>query len=618
MMASSSKKPKTYHFHLEWETDYFFTQVKDKCVCLLCNVSVSVGKKGNVERHFKTVHSGIEKDFPLNSALRKEKVMQLKSQLNAQQSTFSKTLDKNKAATEASFRVSKVIAQNKKPYEDGELIKAAFLEAADTLFDNFKNKSEIMSAIKSVQLSANTVMRRVEAMSSDVTSQLKTDFDRCSYFSLQLDESTDIVDTAQLAVFVRMAFDDFEIREELVKVVPLTGHTTGQDIFLAFKRLIDSESIPVKKLVGLATDGAPAMVGGEKGFIALCRKDNSFPKFLTYHCIIHQQSLCGKFLSMNNVMKTVVKVVNKVRAQALQRRLFRALTEELECQYGDLLLHTEVRWLSRGRVLQRFAELLPALVNFFKERGESFPELEDPVWLQDFAFLADITEKLNILNLQLQGKDKDIGGTISDVVSFSKKLELWERNLIQGEYKHFACLKQTLDKQGPSQPPYNNKEYIAILSDLKSQFNQRFQDFKSISIVAQFVKSPFIEIDAEEFSTCVMQHFEEDNAAVEMELIDFQNDLSLKSLTSSSENIWPFVPKEKYPILVQVGLRVKAMFSSTYLCEVSFSSMKFIKNKYRNRLTDEHLDNCIRMAATTYSPNIKKIVDDKKESHPSH
>jgi len=66
-MASSSKKPKViYNFHAEWETDYFFTQVKDKCVCLLCNGSVSVGKKGNVERHFKTVHSGIEKDYPPN------------------------------------------------------------------------------------------------------------------------------------------------------------------------------------------------------------------------------------------------------------------------------------------------------------------------------------------------------------------------------------------------------------------------------------------------------------------------------------------------------------------------------------------------------------------------
>ena len=196
-------------------------------------------------------------------------MIQLKSQLIAQQSTFFKTLDKNKAATEASFRVSKVIAQHSKPYEDGELIKTAFLEAANTLFDNFKNKAEIMSAIKSVQLSANTVMRRVEAMSSDVISQLKTDFDRCSYFSLQFDESTDIVDTAQLAVFVRMVFEDFETKEELVQVMPLSGRTTGNDIFLAFKNLIKSENIPVNKLVDITMDGAPAMVGVEKGFIAL-------------------------------------------------------------------------------------------------------------------------------------------------------------------------------------------------------------------------------------------------------------------------------------------------------------------------------------------------------------
>lgn len=616
-MASSSKKPKTYHFHAEWENDYFFTQVKNKCVCLLCNLSVSVGKKGNVERHFKTVHSGIEKDYPLNSTLRKEKVMQLKSQLNAQQSTFFKTLDKNKAATEASFRVSKVIAQHRKPYEDGEFIKVAFLEAADTLFDSFKNKAEIMSAIKSVQLSSNTVMRRVEAMSSDITSQLKTDFDRCSYFSLQLDESTDIVDTAQLAVFVRMVFEDFKTKEELVKVVPLTGHTTGNDIFLAFKKLIECENIPMKKVVGLATDGAPAMVGLQNGFISLCRKDSDIPKFVSYHCIIHQQSLCGKFLSMNNVMKTVVKIVNNIRAHALQRRLFRELTEELECQYGDLLLHTEVRWLSRGRVLQRFQELLPALVKFVKERGEHLPQLEDPTWLQDFAFLTDITEKLNSLNLQLQGKDKDIGGMISDVMSFSKKLELWEKNVTQLEYKHFPSLKKIVEKHNPPQHPSNNQEYIEILSNLRQQFDQRFQDFKSILIVAKFVNSPFVEIDAEDFSACVVKHFGGDPAAVEMELVDFQNDLSLRTL-STTGNIWPLVPKEKYPIIIQVALRLKAMFSSTYLCEASFSSMKVIKNKYRNRLTDEHLDNCIRMAATTYSPNFKKILNDQKEFHSSH
>lgn len=85
---------------------------------------------------------------------------------------------------------------------------------------------------------------------------------------------------------------------------------------------------------------------------------------------------------------------------------------------------------------------------------------------------------------------------------------------------------------------------------------------------------------------------------MEMEMIDFKNYLSLKSLMSRSKNIWPLVTKEKYPILVQVGLGMKAMFSSTNMCEASFSNMKFVKPKYRNRLTDENY-NCIRMGATT-------------------
>lgn len=36
---------------------------------------------------------------------------------------------------------------------------------------------------------------------------------------------------------------------------------------------------------------------------------------------------------MNNVIK-IVKTVNKARLQALHRWLFRALNDELDCQYG--------------------------------------------------------------------------------------------------------------------------------------------------------------------------------------------------------------------------------------------------------------------------------------------
>lgn len=83
---------------------------------------------------------------------------------------------------------------------------------------------------------------------------------------------------------------------------------------------------------------------------------------------------------------------------------------------------------------------------------------------------------------------------------------------------------------------------MEILSDIRQQFDQRFQDFKSILIVAQFVNSPFVEIDAEDFSACVVKHFGGDQAAVEMEFVDFQNDLRTLSTTA---NIWPLVPQRK-------------------------------------------------------------------------
>ncbi|XP_050503441.1 protein FAM200A-like [Diabrotica virgifera virgifera] len=148
-----------------------------------------------------------------------------------------------------------------------------------------------MSAVNSLQLSARTVTRRVENMSEDVVSQMKMDLQRSIFFSLQFDESTDISDTSQLAIFVRMIFDDFTAKEELVKIIPLKGRTRGvssvQDYFI-------SENIPLQKLVGITTDGALAFTGVHNGFIALCRKDDTFPNFLTYHCIVHQQALCGK------------------------------------------------------------------------------------------------------------------------------------------------------------------------------------------------------------------------------------------------------------------------------------------------------------------------------------
>lgn len=73
-------------------------------------------------------------------------------------------LTPSKATTIASDRIT---------FKDGEVVKEAFIEAVGVLFGHFKNKMEIVSTIKDMQLSRNTVTRRCEGMAEDVETQLK-------------------------------------------------------------------------------------------------------------------------------------------------------------------------------------------------------------------------------------------------------------------------------------------------------------------------------------------------------------------------------------------------------------------------------------------------------------
>ncbi|KAK7896044.1 hypothetical protein WMY93_021369 [Mugilogobius chulae] len=214
--------------YIEWEEDYFFVSSNAKLICLICNATVAIAKRGNLERHFKTTHARYEKDFPAKSALRSAKVRELKAQLAAQQAIFTRPLHQIKAATIASFRVANVLIRHKKPFSDSEVVKEAFLEAADTLFNDFRNKTELMKVIKDVQLSRRTTTKRCEFMAADIKEQLRRDIDKWEAFSLQLDESTDVKDIAQLSVFIRM-------------------------------NLVKQAEIPLFKLVSITTDGAPAM-----------------------------------------------------------------------------------------------------------------------------------------------------------------------------------------------------------------------------------------------------------------------------------------------------------------------------------------------------------------------
>ena len=82
---------------------------------------------------------------------------------------------------------------------------------------------------------------------------------------------------------------------------------------------------------------------------------------------------------------------NFIKARPLNARLFAALCNEMGCEHEALLLHTEVRWLSRGRVLTRFFALKDELKIFFRNHPfEPSEYLHKEEFLTSLAYLCDL------------------------------------------------------------------------------------------------------------------------------------------------------------------------------------------------------------------------------------
>ena len=214
---------------------------------------MAISKRHNVERHYQTTHGSLNTNFPPKAALWAEKACELKAALTKQQTFFTRPLKKAKKATEASFRATHYLIKNKKTFSDGEIVKGALMIIAETVF---KDGSDVISSLAEVQLGASTVTRRVSAMSKNLNEQLDKDLSTCQWFSIQCDESVDSSSTAQLMVFIRMVFDDFSTKEELLTLIPLRTTTRGVDIYNAIKTFFVEKKVPLEKLVSVTTDGS--------------------------------------------------------------------------------------------------------------------------------------------------------------------------------------------------------------------------------------------------------------------------------------------------------------------------------------------------------------------------
>jgi len=293
-------------------------------------------------------------------------------------------------------------------------------------------------------------------------------------------------------------------------------------------------------------------------------------------------------------MSVVVKTVNYLRGHGLTHRQFQQFLEEFGEEYTDIPYHCEVRWLSKAKVLKRFFELSPAIVEFLKKKGKPKPMFEDLTWVADLAFLVDLTSHLNVLNISMQGEGHLITDLAEKISAFQRKLSLWKTQLSGENVAHFPTLESSVTEN------CNFAEYAKVIEQLEEQFSDRFEDLEKISVEPDIFSSPF--------------HVQIGNvpAKYQLELIDLQSKRQLKDKFESAtilQNFYLGFPQQDFPNLHCLAAQCLSMFGSTYVCErFFFSVMNLGKTRLRSNWSDINLRDNLRLCVTrTLTPNIGAI-----------
>ena len=152
---------------------------------------------------------------------------------------------------------------------------------------------------------------------------------------------------------------------------------------------------------------------------------------------------------MKNVLSVVMKCVNDIRAEALEKREFRHLLSGVDKQYGELLIHTEVSWLFWGKA--RFLAFADHVNNFLhakKMLHEERQKFKNRAWLNDLAFLIDISVQLNTLKKRMQGKQQFVSHPYDQANLFRQKLQLFRHQLNERCFDNFTALKDIVAEPG--------------------------------------------------------------------------------------------------------------------------------------------------------------------------
>ncbi|CAM4604779.1 unnamed protein product [Lepidochelys kempii] len=181
-----------------------------------------------------------------------------------------------------------------------------------------------------------------------------------------------------------------------------------------------------------------------------------------------------------------------------------------------------------------------------------------------------------------------------------RELQLTSSDAYRGNCsRHFPTCAKRIPQHKHAELEEKYAKHINLLIE---EFERRLTLSKEEDVQLKLIEYPF-SVDPEEVPL-----------DLQLKVIELQCSAVYrnKHRESSLWDVYKSLDNEKYKNLIEVALKTFSIFGNTYICEQTFSIMNMNKNKQCSSLTEDHLEDIMKISTSNMTPEYDKLVAEKR------
>ena len=458
-----------------------------------------------------------------------------------------------------------------------------------------------------------------------------------TYFSLMVDESTDISVLKQLVLYGRTVVKG-KLKSCFLKIVDLEDGK-ALTITNAITSYLETAGLSTDRMSSFGSDGATVMVGGRSGVATQLRACNE--QMISVHCVCHRLALASSQASSDvdyfkKFKNYLLSLYNFFHNSPVRSARLKQVQEVLSIPQLKIARAVDTRWLSHKSVISTLLKTLPAVLVYLYQQEDPtaiglYKVMATYSFFASLLLLDEVLSAVNRLSLAFQRSVIDLT-TISPLLHSTvhalenikcepadafkaKVVQLISKTTEEGAGLHLSELETASNteitmviKTGVGEAErYENQIRQKFLDKVITNVNERFpqvgilEAFSALDPALGMLGEPETST---EYLSQLMDHYNMDGtmgidwSACEREYSEITSFVKqhtlLKKCATLQELSESVLSRESivelFPNMNKLFVHALVLPVSTVDCERCFSLMKRVKTTLRNRMSTTTLD----------------------------